>query len=104
MLFAFLTPRNALCPCNSGKKYKRCCGANAAENDAGDTSESGVVAPDNRRKFGLPLALFSGAVVLGVAVGTLRDAVADGLAVTLALTIGIIMIMVIHTITGWTRS
>jgi len=21
------TPRNALCPCGSGKKYKRCCGA-----------------------------------------------------------------------------
>jgi hypothetical protein len=20
------TPRNALCPCGSGKKYKRCCG------------------------------------------------------------------------------
>jgi hypothetical protein len=24
------TPRNALCPCNSGLKYKRCCGINAA--------------------------------------------------------------------------
>jgi hypothetical protein len=23
------TPRNALCPCNSGQKYKRCCGINA---------------------------------------------------------------------------
>lgn len=24
-----LTPRNALCPCGSGKKYKRCCGHDA---------------------------------------------------------------------------
>ena len=23
------TPRNAQCPCNSGQKYKRCCGKNA---------------------------------------------------------------------------
>jgi hypothetical protein len=23
------TPRNALCPCGSGAKYKRCCGKNA---------------------------------------------------------------------------
>jgi uncharacterized protein YchJ len=23
------TPRNALCPCGSGVKYKRCCGQNA---------------------------------------------------------------------------
>jgi uncharacterized protein YecA (UPF0149 family) len=23
------TPRNAQCPCNSGQKYKRCCGRNA---------------------------------------------------------------------------
>jgi uncharacterized protein YecA (UPF0149 family) len=22
-------PRNAQCPCNSGQKYKRCCGKNA---------------------------------------------------------------------------
>jgi hypothetical protein len=24
-----LTPRNAQCPCNSGQKYKRCCGKDA---------------------------------------------------------------------------
>jgi uncharacterized protein YecA (UPF0149 family) len=27
---AGLTPRNAHCPCNSGLKFKRCCGRTAA--------------------------------------------------------------------------
>ena len=85
------TPRNAPCPCNSGKKFKRCCGATGAENDAGDEAESAVEPPNNGRRIGVPLALVSGAVGLGVAVGTLRGEVADGLAVTLALTMGIII-------------
>ena len=78
------TSRNAACPCGSGLKFKRCCGVDGGKgvvqqpsDDADQTSASGGKL--------LPLVLFGLAVGIGVGVGTLRDAVADGLAVTFAL-------------------
>jgi len=41
------------------------------------------------KRFALPLVLFGVAIGIGVAVGTLRGAVADGMAVSLALCMGV---------------
>ena len=83
-----MTPaRNAPCPCGSGKKYKRCCGADggvAATDDAVQSAQ-----PKSSRA--LPVVLFAAAIGVGVGVGTLREAVADGLAVSLALIMGVII-------------
>jgi len=49
--------RNAPCPCGSGKKYKRCCGANPEE----------ATVPRSRRI--VPIILSIVCVAIGVAVG-----------------------------------
>jgi hypothetical protein len=85
------TPRNAACPCGSGKKFKRCCGA------VGATPVATEAGPDeglSRAGWGhrmVPVILFSIAVGAGVGVGTWRNAVADGLAVAFALCLGSII-------------
>ena len=91
--------KNAACPCGSGKKFKRCCGApgavpapvvaamlESAELEAGSVPKvpSKVV----------PVILFALSIGAGVGVGTWRDAVADGLAVGLALCVGVVMYLV----------
>ena len=43
------------------------------------------------KNLGLPAALFGVAIAAGVGVGTLRGAVGDGLAVGLALCVGVVM-------------
>lgn len=43
------------------------------------------------KSLGLPLVLFGLAVGVGVGVGTMRGAVADGLAVSLALCMGVVI-------------
>ena len=44
--------------------------------------------PQTMRRIALPVALFVVAIGVGVGVGTLREAVADGLAVSFALIMG----------------
>ena len=87
------TARNAACPCGSGKKFKRCCGAPGAvptPEVAAMLEEEGVAAPQPPSKV-VPLVLFALSIGAGVGVGTWRDAVADGLAVGLALCVGVVM-------------
>ena len=90
------TARNAPCPCGSGKKFKRCCGAAGAV----DVTAAGADAVDHEpsaqsrladRSLMLPVVLFGSAVGIGVAVGTLRGGVADGLAVSLALILAVMI-------------
>ena len=82
------TPRNAACPCGSGNKFKRCCGA-AGGTSVDDTEET--EAPEESAVSNLerlPWMVIWMVLVdigAGVAVGTYRDAVADGVAVTMAL-------------------
>ena len=82
------TSRNAPCPCGSGKKFKRCCELN-------DASSSGAAELAGNQGGGaskvVPILFFAAAIGVGVAVGTWRDAVADGLAVALALCVGVVM-------------
>jgi len=82
------TPRNAACPCGSGKKFKRCCGA-AGGAPVEDTEETDLPGQPAASIFErLPWTIIWLVLVdigAGVAVGTYRDAVADGLAVTMAL-------------------
>ena len=85
--------RNAACPCGSGLKYKRCCGAPGAtpvalEQDA-ETGE--LTAASGSSDKLVPLLLFAVAIGAGVGVGTLRDAIADGLAVSFALSMGVVI-------------
>jgi len=85
--------RNAACPCGSGQKFKRCCGApGATPAPLGMDSETGEASMEasSESKI-LPLALFAVAIGAGVGVGTWREAIADGLAVGLALTMGIVI-------------
>jgi hypothetical protein len=56
------------------------------DNDA----ETGEVATPASTKM-IPLLLFALAIGAGVGVGTLREAIADGLAVSFALTMGIVI-------------
>ena len=85
------TPRNAACPCGSGKKYKRCCGAVGATPVPLEASlDEGSSSPALGHRM-LPLILFSIAIGAGVGVGTLRNAVADGLAVAFALCLATII-------------
>lgn len=80
--------RNAPCPCGSGEKYKRCCGAPGAapkSNAVGDSE----AAPDS---FGsgspairLGLVLAVGSAALGTAVGFAMESVSNGVAVGMAL-------------------
>ena len=87
------TARNAACPCGSGQKFKRCCGAPGATPVALDPdAETGEVAEEaSVSSKALPVILFAIAVGAGVGVGTLREAIADGLAVGLALTMGVVI-------------
>jgi hypothetical protein len=82
------TPRNAACPCGSGLKFKRCCGA-AGGTLAEDTEETDGPAGRSAGRFdGVPWLIVWMVIMdigAGVAVGTFRDAVADGLAVSMAL-------------------
>jgi hypothetical protein len=52
--------RNAPCPCGSGKKYKRCCGANIE------------AAPEVKGTWILPTVLSSLCLVAGAVVGYLK--------------------------------
>jgi len=85
------TPRNAACPCGSGKKFKRCHGANGGSY-VEDTEETDALDESAASSFERMPWLIIWMVVVdigaGVAVGTYRDAVADGLAVALALLMG----------------
>lgn len=84
--------RNAACPCGSGLKYKRCCGAPGATPVALDHDpETGEAKPTSSSDKLLPIALFAIAIGIGVGVGTLREAIADGLAVSLALIMGVVI-------------
>ncbi len=91
--------RNAACPCGSGKKYKRCCGAPGAVPAPivaamlAETEEESVGVPQAQSKL-FPVILFALSIGAGVGVGTWRDAVADGLAVGLALCVGVVMYLV----------
>ena len=91
-----LPAKNAACPCGSGKKFKRCCGAPGAVpapvvaamlEAEGIAAVSEVQAPSKM----VPVVLFALSIGVGVGVGTWRDAVADGLAVGLALCVGVVM-------------
>ena len=87
------TARNAACPCGSGKKFKRCCGAPGAvpaPEVAAMMEEEESMAPKEPSKF-IPVVLFALSIGAGVGVGTWRDAVSDGLAVGLALCVGVVM-------------
>jgi hypothetical protein len=77
--------RNALCPCGSGLKFKRCCAI------AGGATGASSAIPADPKRFLLPLSLFGAAIGIGVLVGTLRSAIADGVAVSLALILGVII-------------
>ena len=83
------TPRNAECPCGSKKKYKRCCGANEVAAENAGMGGAGLASSGPSKV--VPILLFASAIGVGVGVGTFRDAVADGLAVALALCLGIAM-------------
>jgi len=79
--------RNAPCPCGSGEKYKRCCGAPGAVAKA----TKGVVAegsdkragPSANLRLGIGLTVVSGGV--GTAVGVAMNSVSNGIAVGMAL-------------------
>ncbi len=73
--------RNAPCPCGSGKKFKQCCGAVGAPPPP-VLDADGAPVP---KAWMLPAGLFLLALVLGGLVGQLRQSVADGLSVSLAL-------------------
>jgi hypothetical protein len=85
---AMTTPRNVACPCGSGKKFKRCCGA-AGGAPVEDTEETDALGEPRASKLErLPWVVIWMVLVdigAGIAVGTYRDAVADGAAVTMAL-------------------
>jgi len=83
------TARNAACPCGSGKKFKRCCGADA---DAAEVTQDLVMpTAQSKGRMALPIGLVGIAIAVGVGVGTLRDSVADGLAVSFALVMGVMI-------------
>jgi hypothetical protein len=84
--------RNAPCPCGSEKKYKHCCGATGAPPPPVVDAE-GVAVP---RAWKLPALLFAIAIGVGVGVGILRDAIQDGLAVSLALLVLVLGYLVIR--------
>jgi len=83
------TPRNAECPCGSKKKYKRCCGANEVAAENAGMGGAGIAAGGTSKV--VPILMFASAIGVGVGVGTLRSAIADGLAVSLALCVGVAM-------------
>jgi len=83
--------RNDPCPCDSGKKYKQCCGATGAPPPP-VLDEDGEPIPVQWKQ---PAALILVAICLGVGVGMLRESLSDGLAVggaALLLTIGYLVI------------
>ena len=84
--------RNEACPCGSGAKFKRCCGAPGATPapSMDTTGEGGAeVAAAATRSWTPVLILLAVAVGIGVGVGSLRGAAADGLAVGMALTMAV---------------
>jgi hypothetical protein len=89
------TARNAACPCGSGQKFKRCCGAPDAMSDslAPDAETGEALGSHSSSRDWLPIILFAVAIGAGVGVGTLREAIADGLAVGLALSMGIVIFL-----------
>ena len=82
------TARNAPCPCGSGKKFKRCHGA-VGGSAAEDTEETAASEEPSASMFErmpwMIVWMVLMAIGAGVAVGTYREAVADGIAVTMAL-------------------
>jgi len=84
--------RNAPCPCGSGKKYKRCCGAVGAPPPPRVDAEGQPVPV----AWKVPAALFALAVGCGALVGFLRDSVQDGLSVSLALLVIVLGYLVIR--------
>ena len=79
--------RNAPCPCGSGKKFKRCCGAVGAtpiDLDSGEDT-NGAASPERSNGTGRVAAVLIGiSVAIGVGAGTAMEAVSSGLAVGMA--------------------
>ena len=83
--------RNEPCPCGSGKKYKRCCGAPGATPKYGSEGESTAVASDTGR---IAVVVALAATVVGAGIGVAMDSTANGLAVGMAVLLaGIIYLM-----------
>lgn len=76
--------RNAPCPCGSGLKYKRCCGAPGADPLAAEAvagmAEAGTPVSRNQT-LRLALIFIAVSALIGVGVGTLLEETASGLAV-----------------------
>ena len=75
--------RNDPCPCDSGKKYKQCCGATGAPPPP-VLDEDGQPIP---LQWKFPALLVSLAIGAGVGVGLWRESFPDGLAVGAAATL-----------------
>ena len=87
------TARNAPCPCGSGNKFKRCCGAEGSAAAEGEDTQEVFQTPQDRRALMIPLMLVAAAIGIGIGVGTLRGGIADGLAVSFALILGVMIFL-----------
>lgn len=76
--------RNAPCPCGSGLKFKRCCGAPGADPSALEGVAEGVgsaATASSNETLRLALIFVAVSAVIGFAVGTLLEETSSGLAV-----------------------
>ena len=86
--------RNESCPCGSGKKYKRCCGAPGAVPKFGPEVEA-VGAPSEGTDMGrLAVAIALVAAAVGAGVGLAMESTSNGVAVGMAVLLaGVIYLM-----------